>query len=316
VLVNGWIDTHAHFYPPEDDSQRAVRWELMKAAAWQTTEPPTWDPGSTLAYMDRTGIAMQLLSNIPKTAAALRASNEYAASLVAEHPTRFGLLAALPTDDCDAALAEVKRGEGELRADGYAVTARYNGVYLSDASLEPLWAELDRLRATVFVHPDAYAGVEMGRPPVIIDVAFETARTVTDMLYKAVFRRYPNIRFVIAHCGGVLPVLSGRLQLLGLERWVPNPAQITPSEMRQHLRRLYLDTAAVAPTALGPGIAMVGSGHLLYGSDCAVPCTTDATMDTNIQSILAYEFLSDEEKQNIGRAALGLYPRAAERLAQ
>ena len=316
MLVNGWIDTHAHFYPPENDSQRAARWELMKAAAWQTPEPPTWDPDSTLAYMDRTGIAMQLLSNIPKSAAALRASNEYGASLVAEHPARFGLLAALPTDDCGAALAEIERAEGELRADGYAVTCRYNGTYLSDASLEPLWAELDRLRATVFVHPDAYGGAEMGRPPVIIDVAFETARTVTDMLYKAVFRRYPDIRFVIAHCGGALPALSGRLQLVGLERWVPNPAHITPSEMGQHLRRLYLDTAATAPTGLGPGIAMVGSGHLLYGSDCGVPCTTDATMDTNIQSILAFGFLSDEEKQSIGRAALGLYPRAAERLAR
>jgi 6-methylsalicylate decarboxylase len=86
--------------------------------------------------------------------------------------------------------------------------------------------------------------------------------------------------------------------------------------MRQHLRRLYLDTAAVAPTALGPGIAMVGSDHLLFGSDCGVPCTTDATMDTNIQSILDSDSLSDEEKQNIGVAALGLYPRAAERLAR
>jgi predicted TIM-barrel fold metal-dependent hydrolase len=316
MLVNGWIDTHAHFYPPQDDSERIAQWELMKAAAWQLAESARWDPDSTLAYMDRTGVAMQLLSNIPKSAAALQASNEYAATLVAEHPTRFGLLAALPTDDCQAALAEAKRAEGELRADGYAVTCRYNGVYLSDARLEPLWAELDRLRATVFVHPDANAGAEMGRPPTIIDVAFETARTVTDMLYKAVFRRYPNIRFVIAHCGGALPALSGRLELLGLERWVPNPAHITPTELRQHLRRLYLDTAAVAPTGLGPGIAMVGSGHLLFGSDCGRECTTDATMDANLQSILAYRPLSDEEKQSIGRAALGLYPRAAERLAQ
>jgi hypothetical protein len=60
-----------------------------------------------------------------------------AATLVAEHPARFGLLAALPTDDCQAALSEVKRAELELRADGYAVTCRYNGVYLSDPGLEP-----------------------------------------------------------------------------------------------------------------------------------------------------------------------------------
>src|ERR1700678_4313956 len=213
MLVNGWIDTHAHFYPPQDASERIAQWELMKAAAWQLTESARWDPDSTLAYMNRTGIAMQLLSNIPKSAAALRTSNEEAATLVAEHPTPFGLLAALPTDACQAALSEVKRAEGELRADGYAVTCRYTGVSLSDERLEPLWAELDRLRATVFVHPDANAGAEMGRPPTLIDVAFETARTVTDMLYQAVFRRYPNIRFVIAHCGGALPALARRVAL-------------------------------------------------------------------------------------------------------
>jgi 6-methylsalicylate decarboxylase len=153
-----------------------------------------------------------------------------------------------------------------------------------------IWTPDQRLR--VFVSST------LGRPPTIIDVAFETARTVTDMLYKAVFRRYQNIRFVIAHCGGALPALSGRLQLLGLERWVPNPAQITPSELRQHLRRLYLDTAAVAPTGLGPGLNMVGCGHLLFGSDCGRECTTDATMDANLQSILAYGHLSDQEKQS------------------
>ena len=69
-------------------------------------------------------------------------------------------------------------------------------------------------------------------------------------------------------------------------------------------------------TAGSGGIAMVGCDHLLFGSDCGRECTTDATMDANIQSILAYRPLSDEEKQNIGRAALGLYPRAAERLTQ
>ncbi|MGW4399067.1 amidohydrolase family protein [Amycolatopsis nivea] len=314
MLVDGWIDTHAHFYPPETPQQRSARWELMKQADWQTPAPPEWDPDSTLAYMDRTGIATQLLSNIPKNTAALRLSNDYGASLVERYPTRFGLLAALPTDDCDAALSEVERADTDLHADGYAVTCHYNGVYLSDPSLEPLWAELDRRRATVFVHPDAYAMGEMGRPPVIIDVAFETARTVTDMLYRAVFRRHPGITFVLAHCGGALPALSGRLRLLGLEQWVPNPQHLTADEMDRHLKRLYLDTAATAPTALGPAVAMVGADHLVYGSDCGVPCTTEATMDANLAAILGYEHLTVAEREAIGRNALVLYPRLAERL--
>lgn len=314
MLVDGWVDVHAHFYPPEPEEQIQGRFEAMKQACWASEAAPRWDPGSTLAYMDRTGIAMQMLSNIPKKVEALRASNEYGASLVREHPSRFGLLAALPTDDPDAALDEVRRGYGELHCDGFAVTCRYNNVYLSDPRLEPVWKRLDEQGAVVFAHPDAYAPGVMGRPVALMEVAFETARTFADMLYAGVFRRYPNIRFVVSHCGGALPAMSGRLLLLGNENWVPNPQKITPNEMRQYLRRLFLDTAAVCPTALGAALVMTTPDRLVYGSDCGVPCTTDATMDTNLEALRSFPGLTREQVEAIGRNALRLFPSAAERL--
>jgi predicted TIM-barrel fold metal-dependent hydrolase len=286
----------------------------MREGCWQVSEPPTWSVEPILSYMDRTGIQMQMLSNIPKTLAALRASNVFGASVVRDHPSRFGLLAALPTDDPDAALAEIAHAD-DLDADGFAVTCRYNDVYLSDTRLDPVWAELDRRRAVVFAHPDAYQPGSMGRPAPVMEVAFETARTFTDMLYAGVFRRYPDIRFVIAHCGGALPALSGRLQILGLASWVPNPEQITPDEMRDQLRRLFLDTAATMPTALGAALEMTTSEYLVYGSDCGVPCTTEATMDANIEALLGFTGLSSEQVQAVGRNALSLLPKAAARIA-
>ena len=313
-MVDQWIDVHAHFYPPETEEQGQARLKLMHEGCWLTKEPPTWGPATTLVYMDRAGIAMQMLSNIPKKLEALKSSNDYGASLVEQHPGRFGLLAALPTDSTEAALAEVERGYGELQADGFAVTCRYNDVYLSDKRLEPVWEELDRRKAVVFAHPDAYAPGVLGRPSALQEVAFETARTFTDMLYTGVFRRYPNMKFVVAHCGGALPAVSGRLLILGNEQWVPNPQQITPAEMREHLRLLFLDTAATCPTTLGPALAMTSYDHLVYGSDCGVPCTTDATMEANIAALKAYAGLSATQVEEIGRNALKLFPRAAERM--
>ena len=252
MLLNDWIDIHAHFYPPETDAQREARLIAMQGAGWLVSEPARWDPETTLSYMDRTGIAMQLLSNIPKNLEALRASNDYAASLVRKHPTRFGLLTALPTDRPDDALAEIERAYHELHTDGFAVTCHHNGVYLSDTRLDPVWVELDRRRAVVFAHPDAYAPASMGRPCALAEVAFETARTVIDMLYAGTFRKFPNLKFVFAHCGGALPALSGRLLILGHENWIPNPNRVTPAEFRAHLHRLYLDTAATCPTTWEP----------------------------------------------------------------
>jgi predicted TIM-barrel fold metal-dependent hydrolase len=314
MVLNGWIDIHSHFYPPETSAQREARRVAMNEAGWNVSQPFVWDPDATLEYMDRTGIAMQMLSNIPKTFGALQASNDYAASLVRKRPNRFGLLAALPTDSPDEALAEIARANRELAADGFAVTCHYNGVYLSDARLDPVWQELDRRRAVVFAHPDAYAPAAMGRPVALAEVAFETARTVIDMLYAGTFRKFPNVKFVLAHCGGALPALSGRLMILGNESWVPNPNGVTLAEFREHLNRLYLDTAATSPTTLGPALAMTTHDHLVYGSDCGVPCTTERTMRANLEALLSYAGLTQEQIEGIGHNALRLFPAAAERI--
>lgn len=286
----------------------------MREAKFLVPEPYNWTPESTLSYLDKAGIAMQMLSNIPKQLDALKESNDYAASLVRQHPSRFGQLAALPTDDPKEALSEIERATSEYRADGFAVTCNYNGVYLGDASLEPVWSELNRRHAVVFVHPDAYAPASMGRPSPLIEVAFETARTVVDMIYAAVFRQHPRITFILAHCGGALPVLSGRLKLLGTEPWVPNPHNITKEEIQDQLASLYLDTAATAPTGMAPALHMVSADHLVYGADCGVPCSTEATMEANRKAVLEFEGLSQEQRTAIGRNVLALFPAAAQRL--
>jgi len=281
-----------------------------------------WDPQSTLNYMDRAGITMQMLSNIPTTLSALKASNDYAASLVAQYPDRFGFLAALPTDDPEACLAEISRcvdGEGinGVKADGFAVTAAYKGTaLLSSPSLDDVWADLDRRKAGVFCHPFAYAPANLGRPAPLIEVAFETARVAVDLLYSAHFRRYPNVKLCLAHCGGALPALSGRLLALGTEAWVPNPNGVTKKEMEEQLRTLYLDTAGntASKSTLQPGLGLVGHRHIVYGSDCGVPCTTEATAEENRQSLLSFDGLTKEEIEEIGQNALQLFPRVKERL--
>ncbi|WP_235009642.1 amidohydrolase family protein [Mycobacterium sp. 3519A] len=315
MLVDRWIDVHAHFSPPLSEQARDTVLDAMQRAHWRIDQAPTWRMDDILAYMDRTGIQMQMLSNIPKSLEALRDSNDFGAEVVRTHPDRFGLLAALPTDDPDAALAEIDRATTQLSADGFAVTCNYNGVLLSDASLDPVWAELDRRQAVVFAHPDAYTPGAQGRPAPVLEVAFETTRTFTDMLYVRLFQRFPRIRFIVAHCGAALPALSGRLRLLGLASWVPNPHGLTAEELADALRRLHLDTAATCPTSLAAAMAMTTPDKLVYGSDCGVPCSSEASMNRNLQALLDFDGLTTQEKAAIGTAALQLFPNAAARLS-
>jgi predicted TIM-barrel fold metal-dependent hydrolase len=257
---------------------------------------------------------MQMLSYVPQDHNKLRAGNDYGISIVQKYTTRFGLLAALPTDDAEACLDEINRTAAFVpAADGFAVSTVYRGIRLSDPLLEPVWQELNTRHATVFVHPDARAGPSLGRPSPLIEVAFDTTRTVVDVLYRGVFLRYPDIKFVIAHCGGALPALSGRLALLGAESWVPNPNNITSEEIEEQLGGLYVDTAANARTGLAPAITMVGKERCVYGADCGVPCSTERTMEQNRMAVLEIERELGIEGE-VGMNGWTLFPSAAKRI--
>jgi predicted TIM-barrel fold metal-dependent hydrolase len=315
MLVNNWIDVHAHFTPPMTPEESGARWAAMVKASWTGPKPPDWSLEHTLAYMDRVGIAMQMLSNISTSLEALRASNHFGASLVRSHPSRFGLLAALPTDNPEFALDEISRAGGQLAADGFAVTFCYNGVHLSDPRLEPVWAELNRRKAVVFAHPNAYGPGSFGLPSPVLEVAFETTRTTVDMLYSGVFRRYPDFKLILAHCGAALPALSGRLLLLGTQPWVPNPQGLSRHEMRRQLKALYVDTAMTGSShTIAPALAMTTCDHIVYGSDCGVPCTTDDTALANIEALFHFSGLARDQVEQIGRNALALFPEAAKRV--
>jgi 6-methylsalicylate decarboxylase len=314
--ANGWLDIHAHFTPPTTPEDRARQWRSLRETSFLAKEPYHWTPESALATMDHLGIAMQMLSPIPLAAdlPVMRGWNDYGARLVADHPDRFGLLVGLPIDDPAAALAEIERGDTETHPDGYLVTTQRAGVPLGDERLRPVWEELDNRGAVVFVHPGTHIAPVLRQPTVLLELPFETCRAVVDLLYTGFFRRYPRLRMVLAHCGGALPGLSGRLKLLGAQQWVPNPESLTAEEIDTHLSKLYLDTAAAGMDAnLAAALTMVDRDHLVYGGDSGVPCSDDASMGRNIEALGESPVLRPGEADNIGRRGFELFPAAARR---
>src|SRR5262245_48630555 len=123
-MAKKWIDAHGHFVAPGTGVNRAPG--TQAGEAWVFT------PETSIAYMDRTGVAAQIVSNCNPISSneAIVASNTFGASLVAAHPTRFGFLAQLPMVDPDLAVAEIRRGCDELGAEGFATLTNFGGVYL------------------------------------------------------------------------------------------------------------------------------------------------------------------------------------------
>jgi 6-methylsalicylate decarboxylase len=310
-----WIDAHGHFAAPGPALPRNSGPGTEAGGAWVFTVE------TSLAYMDRTGVAAQLISNcspITKTEPIV-ASNTYGATIVKAYPKRFGLMAMLPLADPARAVAEIRRTIAELGAEGFAALSNFDGVYLGDPRFEPVWAELDRHGATLFIHPTTrgYGDLALGRTGALIEAPFDTARTVVDMLFAGIFRRYPRFNVLLAHGGGALPSLAGRIANFGdgARGWVANPHNVTADEMRATFARFYYDTA-LAGTAhsLDPILDVTTPDHVVYGADFGAPCTDPALCDVNLAATRAYERLTPAQRDALGSNVLALFPKFAQRI--
>jgi 6-methylsalicylate decarboxylase len=312
-MARAWIDVHGHFVPPG----RA----LSRSPGTQSDDNWAFSPETSIAYMDRTGVAAQIVSHPSQLSEIEKivASNSYGATLVAAYPKRFGFLAQLPMTDPARAVAEIGRGSDELGAEGFAVLSNRDGIYLGDPRFEPVWRELDRRAATLFIHPTTrgFERTRLGRNGGLIEARFDTARSVVDMIYAGVFRRYQRFKIILAHGGGALPTLAGHLMTSGSHprNRTVNPNKITAAEMRDALARFYYDTG-LAGTAhsLEPVLAVTTPDHVLYGTDFGAACTDTDILDLHREALLAYPRLSAEERQAFGTNALSLFPKFAARI--
>ena len=313
---SGWLDIHGHYslaQTPEEAEQTRIGFEVNQS--FYLEKPFYWVYDDVLSYLDSANIGLQMLSFVPQNHAFLQKSNDFGASIIERNPSRFGLLAGLPTDDAESCLMEIKRTKSkyDIPADGFAVRTAYNGVWLSNKLLDPVWAELNSQKAVVFIHPDALAQSVHRQCVAVVEVAFDTTRCIMDMLFAGVFRRFPDINFVLAHAGGALPALAGRIALLGTEKWAPNPLGLTKDEIWQQLGKLHLDTAASASSGLVPAMRLVGLKRCIYGSDCGVPCSAVSCMDDNIRDMLKVEHGETGKTGAIGMNGWNLFPGAAKR---
>ena len=303
------FDVHAHYVPP------GVA-QLKPAGGHFAASPmPPWSPEIALAFMDRHGIATQMLSiPVALPPAAARAANTYGAQIVKRFPERFGLLAALPMTDIAATLAEIDHAFEVLGADGAIMMTNYGGDYLGSPKYEPVFAALDHRGATVFVHPAdpaCFDCVSCGRPGPVIEFPMDTCRTVTDMAYANVIDRFGSINFILSHGGGALPGLAQRIAYLGVVPFVPHSPTMTPESTLAQFRKLYYDTAiAGSASSVRPVLELTNSDHIVFGSD--YPPATEGIIRQNIELLEGLTFLSEAERASIGQNGRRLFRRFRE----
>jgi predicted TIM-barrel fold metal-dependent hydrolase len=316
-MSEGRIDVHSHFLG-------GVVGEWFESSGYRATggfRLPPWSSEAAVEFMQRRGISTQILSlplafgtmpDEPGFAARFaREVNEAYADLIKECPGRFGAFAAVPMDTPDHALAEIEYALDTLGLDGVLLTSNAQGHYFGDPFHEPILAELARRKVPVFVHPEECPHIDelgFGRASAVVEYPFDTARTVTNAIYRGTFQRHPDLTLILAHCGGALPTLGWRISALSMLRG-PRDADIDSDHIAGVLRRLYYDTAlAGSSNSLHPTLTVTTPDHLLFGTDW--PAAPEPVIADNIDNLDSFEGLTSTQHAAINRAnAAVLFPR-------
>jgi aminocarboxymuconate-semialdehyde decarboxylase len=297
------IDTHQHILP--DFFWRATE---NAHAPVGGLAPLQWSKEESISFMDDAGIDFAVVSlstpgahtgDSSKARALARRCNEFSAELIRSRPDRFGGFACLPLPDVDASLEELTYALDVLMLDGFVLFTNSNGVYLGDATLEPVFEELERRKAVVFVHPnpspDAVAHA-LGLPDNLLDFPTDTNRAVAQMHYTNRFARTPNVKYIFSHAGGSIPYLAARFALVDEMGFIRGGEERgTAADM---FRRIYWDTALAASDPVFHMLRNVaGINQVLYGTD--FPYLRQDLAANSKQRILHTSEFNDSERHAI-----------------
>ncbi|HKT19757.1 MAG TPA: amidohydrolase family protein [Stellaceae bacterium] len=264
----GWIDVHHHIAPAA---------YLRESGEGVGRALKTWSLAKSIEDLEEGGIATAILSvtqlskhinNDAQRRSLARACNDEAARIVADHPGRFGMFAVLPLPDIEGSLKEIEYGLDRLKADGVGMYTCYHDKWLGDPLFDPVFAELDRRKAVIYVHPsipDCCRNLVPGVADAAIEFGTDTTRAITRMVFSGASRRFPNLRIIWSHAGGTMPYLIERFVRMAQQREF---AKLLPQGFMPEARRFFYDTAQVANhTTLACAREVVPNRHFVFGSD-------------------------------------------------
>jgi len=240
--------------------------------------PGMFDLGSRLADMDQQGVGMQALSVPPthffydlapdRAAVAAVLHNDDMVATARSRPDRFVVLATLPLQAPDAAVAEIERLVPEPLVVGVELATNVAGRNLDDPALSEVWGALARAGMPVVLHPDNPMGgsrIEKYFLHNLVGLPTDTTLAAACLMFGGVLESHPGLRVGLVHGGGFLPYQIGRLVHGWKVRREPKVhLQVSPADL---LERFWFDTVTHDPLSLQFLLERVGPDRLCLGSD-------------------------------------------------
>ncbi|QQN75304.1 amidohydrolase family protein [Croceicoccus sp. YJ47] len=321
------IDMHSHFiparFPDRPSGVEEPAWPSLKSVPggaqmfvgdtlFREFESYYWDVEGRIATLDRNDVAVQVISPLPELfsywldrragAVLTDAMNRECAAMVTESGGRlrgFGILALQDIGKAVEQVAEI----AELGLVGVFAGSHVNGVSIANAQFHPVLAALEKHGLALFIHGLKPAGLDRIEGPglmgAVLGVPYEGTMALGGFIATDVFGRFPKLKIIFAHGGGMIASIIDRMDLVW-EKF-PGPMQaslnIRPSE---YARRFHYDTVVFSPRAVAFLAERFGAGCILAGTDGPTEIG-----QTDLEDFIAQTGLSQTDRHAIlgGNAA-------------
>ncbi len=247
------------------------------------------------------------------TRALAREANDELGELVEADERFLGYAAALPLNDPDAALEELERVRGS--AAGILMHTNVEGVPFDDERFEPIFARAHELGLAIWLHPTRspvwpdYPSERESRYGIWWSLGwpYETAVAMTRLVYSGHMERYPDLKVIAHHAGGMIPHFSGRLDTIQAEDQ-RDAFDAFKKPALDYFRQFYVDTAMFgAPHAVRCALEFFGPSQVLFGTD--MPLGGPAVIEETIADLRGLGLSPDDEAAvfaNNAKRVLGL----------
>jgi predicted TIM-barrel fold metal-dependent hydrolase len=287
------VDAYTHILPKKYqeglEKKVAGRDMRLNTARYAETVPTLLDLDTRFRVMDGFGDYIQVVSvatpmvySIAPADVAVelcKIANDELADLVSKHPSRFAAgIACLPMNNVRAAVAEAERAVKDLRLRAVEVGSDIAGKPLDSPEFIPLYEKMVELDRPIYIHPvremsiPDYPGEEFSkyRAWTKLGWPFATGLAMTRLVYGGIMERFPTLKVIAHHCGGIIPFVAGRID------WNDDFNEMTMGHRDVYLkenaltyyRRFFYDSAVNGNTAaLLCGLSFAGIDQMVFATD-------------------------------------------------
>jgi uncharacterized protein len=285
------IDIYSHILPKK---YKEVLFEKIPKTSYyfeaDSTRPALFELDVRFKGMDKVPGLKQVLTPgapaveyvaSPKDALDMaRMANDEMAELVSKYPDRFvAAVACLPLNDVDASIREAERAIKDLKFKGIQIFTSINGKPLDSPEFLGLYEKMAQYDLPIWIHPAKdrnipdYPGESESKYALFLAFAwpYETTLAMSRLVFSGILEKYPNIKFITHHCGGMLPAFNKRVALVPPDVKTGDITKLTKQPL-DYFKRFYADTVMGGNIpALMSGLDFFGVDHIVFATDYPYP---------------------------------------------